>query len=611
MGDNFQRLFMMSEPQPLSLNAQAALGAVRAPHRSQFSHLLRHFLERFFNHETASPDGDSKARLVLAALATGLPGFVVALYLWPVYHPIRGWPPGLSSSGDPPPYWLRVDHHLFYVLYSFVAMGIVTVFEWDLFFPDLLDVFILQTLPIGERRAFMARVAAIAIFIGGFLFDANIMALLVLPAATDPPNLARFLAGHLLSVAASGLFAATFILALQGLLLTLLGERLFRKISLLLQGLFITLLLMLLLLFPVLSRAVPLLLESGNPLVLCFPPFWFLGIYQCLVDGNSELPIFARLAETGCAALLLVVSIALLTYPFAYLRRTRQLVEGPGVRCRPSRLARPLDRLLHFTFVRPPLRRAVFHFINQTLLRLPRYRIYLVLYGGVGVSIVAANILRLTVADHHLAFQTSPDGIRAATAIVAFWMIAGLRMALVSPGNRQGSWIFPIIQGNPPRFTAALHQLSAARIWVLLWSLIVTLGTYFVLRPLSPPQLLAMPASAAQILVAAALCLLLTDIFFLNVTSIAFTGQPSRQQPNPALAVLKYIAALSFIAWLPLAVEPWIEHSVGHLLLAASAVAAANLALQFRHRSNVHLHCGQPALEDDEEDFPMKLGLRY
>ena len=78
---------MMSEPEILPLNAQAALGDVGEPERSQFSHLFRHFLERFFNHETASPDGDAKARLVLIAFATGLPGFVIALYLWPVYHP--------------------------------------------------------------------------------------------------------------------------------------------------------------------------------------------------------------------------------------------------------------------------------------------------------------------------------------------------------------------------------------------------------------------------------------------------------------------------------------------------------------------------------------------
>ena len=221
---------MMSEPEILPLNALAARGLVR-PERSQFSLLLRHFLERFFNHETASPDGDAKARLVLIAFTVGLPEFVVALYLWPVYHPFPGWPPGPGHHGQPPSYWLKVNHHLFFVAYSFVAMGIAAVFEWDLFFPDLLDVFVLTALPIANRRLFLARVAAIGLLVAGFLFDANVLAPFVLPAAIDPPNLARFLLGHILAVIGSGLFAAVLILALQGLLLSILGERLFRRLS--------------------------------------------------------------------------------------------------------------------------------------------------------------------------------------------------------------------------------------------------------------------------------------------------------------------------------------------------------------------------------------------
>ena len=81
------------------------------------------------------------------------------------------------------------------------------------------------------------------------------------------------------------MFSAAFVLALQGVLLSILGERLFRRLSLFLQGLSITLLLMLLLLFPMLSDAVPVFLEDANVYALCFPPFWFLGIYQRLLEG--------------------------------------------------------------------------------------------------------------------------------------------------------------------------------------------------------------------------------------------------------------------------------------------------------------------------------------
>src|SRR5579871_6660186 len=161
MPEAFQRLITMSGPDALSLNAQAALGPVVAPERSQFAHLLRHFMERFFNHETASPDGDAKARFLTIAFSAGLPGFVVAIYLWPVYHHVIVYPPVHPFVDSPVPYWLQVNHHFLFVVLSFVAMGLATVFEWDLFFPDLLDVFVLGNLPISGRSVFMARVIAV------------------------------------------------------------------------------------------------------------------------------------------------------------------------------------------------------------------------------------------------------------------------------------------------------------------------------------------------------------------------------------------------------------------------------------------------------------------
>ena len=611
MSDTFQRLFTMSEAQPLALNAQAALGIVRPPHRSQLSWLIRHFLERFFNHETASPDGDAKTRLVQIAVATGLPGLAVAIYLWPVYHPFPHWPPGQRWSGGTPPYWLQVNHHFFFVLYSFVAMGVITVFEWDIFFPDLLDIFVLTTLPVPARRLFIARVTAIAIFIVGFLFNAIILAPLVLPAATDPPSLPRFLAGHLLAVFASGLFAASFILALQAVLLSLFGERLFRRLSLILQGLAIAVLLMLLFLFPVLSGAVPFFLKSNSSYALYCPPFWFLGIYQRLLEGPSALPIYTRLAQNGLVALLITVSVAVLAYPLAYLRRVRQLVEGPGTRDTRNFLVHPLSAVLHATLVRNPMRRAVFHFISETLLRVPRYRIYLVLYGGVGLSVVAASILRFAVVHNQVHMEISADGMRASIGIIAFWIIAGLRMAFVSSGNKQGSWVFRIVHGRPPQFITAMEVLLAAKIWVFLCGVVATFAACLAFHAFAPPRLLTWPSIAGQLLIASGMCLLLTDVLFLSVRIVPFTGETAREQFNLAFTVLKYFAFLPVVVSLPLAIAPWIETSALHYLLVGTVIAAAHLLLRRSHRRVILEHCNLLHLEDDEEEFPMSLGLRY
>ncbi len=97
----------------------------------------------------------------------------------------------------------------------------------------------------------------------------------------------------------------------------------------------------------------------------------------------------------------------------------------------------------------PPCARAVFHFISQTLLRVHATASILCSMEAVGVSVVAASILRLSVVHQQVRIEVSPDGIRAATGIVAFWMISGLRMAFVSPGNQQETGFFASSMESP------------------------------------------------------------------------------------------------------------------------------------------------------------------
>ncbi len=617
MRESFQRLLMMSEPEILPLRAQAARGQVREPERSQFVHLLRHFLERFFNHETASPDGDAKTRIVQVAFAAGLPPFVVAMYLWPVYHPL--WPVHYpvneytmrhSTLPGPPPYWLQVNHHFFFVIYSFVAVGIAMVFEWDLFFPDLLDLFVLKPLPVPDLRLFLARVSAIALLVGGFLFDANVFATVVLVPAIDPPNLPRFLAGHILATGGAGLFAAVFVLALQGVLVAALGERLFRRISLLLQGLLIGALLMMLLLFPVFSGVVPALVQSAGTFARWCPPFWFLGVYERLMEGPFALSIYAQLARTGCMATLLVAAVVILTYPLAYLRRTRRLIEGATAYPRGNWLGKVVSGLVNRAIVRSPEQRAIFHYVTQTLLRVSRYRIYLVFYGGVGLSIVISSVLRISVVHHQVRAAISASGLRASIGIVSFWTIAGLRVAFLSPGNQQGSWIFHFVHGRPPEIPTAHKQLSAAKIWALLFAAILTGVACLIACAIAPPGLLTWRAVIAQLLVATGLCLLLNDFFFLHVRTIAFTGEPIDESPNLAIALAKYFTFFPIVVWLSFASGPWIEHAGWRYIAIAVGISLAHWLIELRHREVVRQYCLFFDPGDRGNSFHLLLDLR-
>ncbi|MFY9748264.1 MAG: hypothetical protein WAK25_18405, partial [Acidobacteriaceae bacterium] len=400
-----------SQEQVLSLQVLARRSPKVAEQSTQFRVLVRHFLDRYFTNELASAEGDAKTRLVQAACAIGVPGFIVALYLYTPYH----------MPHQVRPYWAQVGDHYFYVLYSMVAMGVVTIFEWDLLFPDLLDVFVLSPLPMRNGRMLGARVTAIFILVGAALFDSNFLAPIVLPAAVDPPNLLRFWAAHLLAVAASGIFGAAFFLALEGILLGALGDRLFRRIALWLQGFFVLALLTLLFLYPALAGALGSVLQSKSALVFCVPSFWFLGIYERLLVGPAVSPVFVELARIGLVALALAIGLAAASYPLAWWRKTRGLVEGTAKRERRNLMAAPMSRILQATLVRNPACRAIWQFIGQNLLRVPRYRMVLVMYGGMGAALVLATVTRVSLAHGRIAFVFSPQGLRATVPIVAFW----------------------------------------------------------------------------------------------------------------------------------------------------------------------------------------------
>jgi hypothetical protein len=561
---------------------------------TQFATLVRHFIERFFNTETSSADGDAKTRLVQVACALGVPGLVIALYLYTPYHL-----PHLVRT-----YWDQAGDHYFYVVYSFAAMGVLTIFEWDLLFPDLLDVLVLSSLPVRGGRLFRARVTAIAILLGAALFDANILATLVLPAAMDPPHLLRFWTAHLIAVGSCGWFGAASFLALEGSLLALLGDRLFRKISLWLQGVSVMALLASLFAYPVIAGALHgvLLVRAA----VLFPPFWFLGVYQRIVDGPSTQPVFVRLAHIGFSATLVVTILAAATYPVAWWRRTRGLLEGAVRRDRRNPTVAPVDGVLHTTLARTPATRAIWHFISQNLMRVPRYRMVLVMVGGAGAALIFATVVRLRLAPGHVGLVFSPEGLRATVPIVAFWTVSGLRSTFLAPADQRGRWIFRVVLGK-----AMLPQVQTAKRWVLAWTLLLALAAA---AWACVAQSVAFHNSRfvlCQALIAIALSVLLTDAFFLNVKTIPFTGVKPNSAANFALLLIPYVGFFPAIVAFTVGLEPVIEASFANIGIAASIACAAHLILQQMHRSRIADHLQQIDGDEDEEEFPQRLGLRY
>jgi len=592
---NPMRVFAEPEHAVMSLEVQAAMAPAVVKRRSQFELLVRHFVDALLNNEMVSSDGEARSYLLQIAYAIALPCVVVALYLFVPYHA-----PGGRA------YWSQVGDRYFYVVYSMVAIGAVTVFEWDLFFPGLVDIFVLSSLPVSRMRLFQARIASIGIFLGTAVVGLNLLGTIFFPASADMPSLTRHILAHFLAITGSGLFVAAFVLGSQGILLAMLGQALFQKISPFLQGLYITVLLTVLFLFPVISRYLNPLLTAHRGAVMDFPPFWFLGIYERVLLGASALPIFSGLAVRGLLALLLAVGVAVLFYPLAYWRRTQHLLEGRPQRDSERWLDRSINWLLHATVLRAPVSRAIYHFIGQTLLRTHRHRAYLAMYGGVGLALMVAFAVMLQIDPERIHLVTSADGLRAAVPIAAFWAVAGLRNAFASRVDSQGRWVFHVIRGRP-----GLAELLPGKRWAFFWALVVTLVAVWSGRMVGPAELHGWRETGLQVFAAFSLCLLLSDVLFLRDTMIPFSGVRVGSKASLAVVLIEYVALFPPLVLVVVSVELWMGMSASHLAETVFVVVVLHLALRSAYRKNVIRSSNLMDVDDEEEEFPQRLGLRY
>ncbi|MEI9978106.1 MAG: hypothetical protein WDN23_03765 [Edaphobacter sp.] len=564
--------------------------------QNQFGVLVAHLLHRFFHNELLATDDETK-RVMVIGYAAALPGLLVSMFLFPAYH---GFPPYPLHRV----FWSQAGDHYFFAMYSFLVMGAATVYEWDLLFPDLLDIFVLSVLPIAKERLFFGRVLALGIFLALVLGGTSVLGIVVFPLVAEQHNFFRHLLAHVTAVTMSGMFAAFGFLALQGVLLNTVGEGTFRRITPLLQGASIMVLLAILLLNPTISASLEALLNSGSPAVRYFPPFWFLGVYERIMDGPAAPQIFHSLAWTGCYALLLVIAATFVTYPLAYRRRVRQLIEGARAvdSSRDNHVA--FDKALHAMVVPLPQQRAVFHFISQTILRYQRQRVTLALFGGLCLALSLSEMFVLRISEGHIRPGILPNGVRAAVPILVFWTIAGLRAVLSAPVDRRGAWVFQIILGRP-----RAEHLSGTRLWITLWAVVVSVGAILVLHKLSPGSLHGEHVLAGQFIVAVGLSFVLCDLFLYSVRTLPFTHLRKSSITDMPMAIARYFVAFPIFVAVMVHLEWWIEASMRHLIETALLFVVAHLLLEGAQTQSVRRSMLE-GVAGETDEFPQSLGLR-
>ncbi len=530
--------------------------------------LIRHFFRRFFDNDTIQVDGDTLTTVVRAVSVVTVPGLMISFFLQSQY-------PDRSA-------WGAIADQYFFVLFSFVVMGAISIFEWEMLFPDRIDFLILSPLPLKPAQMLAAKAAALVGFLSLFIVSSNLFGTVMLPAVSKG-EFFRQLYAHGVAVLLAGVFAALFFLALGGVLRCVLDTARFRLASPLLQMFSVSVLALMMLQYAKLGDSIQALLTEPLGMARWIPPLWFLGVYERLLHGEAA-PLFARdLTRYAFRGIVAAAAVVLLTYPLAWARMRKMAIEGSSRGKRQS--WRWLNRALH-GIVRRPGERAVFHFISQTMARNNRYQVYLAVYCGTGLALAVACATTVTSSNEHIQYTLSTKGLHAVMPLLLFWVIAGLRAAFAFPLNLSAGWVFRITG------VRTSECATAARWWTFLCALGVMCGILTVLRVAGwdARQLVV------QAVVGVSLSILLTDGFFLFQQSVPFNRPRMPGRTSLPLMLTLYVGVLPPAIIGVILMEMMIEKDLVKLLLVVVPAALA-------HGAARALRNGPEEVEEEMEGY--------
>jgi hypothetical protein len=553
------------------MSERSLINQLRANESRVTRTLIGHFFRRFFDNDSVQVEADTQTTVVRAIAIVTAPGMAIGFLLLNQYPP-----------QPPRPLWATVGDQYFFVLFSFVVMAAVSIFEWEMLFPDRLDFLVLSPLSVRPFQMLSAKAAALFAFLLLFLISSDAFGIVMLPAVSKG-NFFRQIYAHAVAVLSAGTFAALLILALGGVLLCLLDAARFRFVSSIFQILAITAIALLVLQYVLYASAMRPLLTGSLSIARWIPPMWFLGVYQHLLHGDAAPPFALPMARQALRATAAAAAVVLVTYPLAWARMRKLAVEGAARRRKqPSRL---LARIVH-ALVRRPGERAVFHFIGQTIARNNRYQVYLAMYGGTGLAFAIAIAIHFHVNHASVQPSLSNSGLHVLMPLLLFWLIAGLRVTFAFPQNLTAGWVF--------RITGVYtgECASAARKWVFLCALALLASILATLR--------AADWDARHLLVQAVcgLCIsiLLTDGFFFSQQSVPF-NQPRMpgKASFPLMLTLYFGVFPMYVYWVVLT-ESGLEAHPAKLLYPALITIAIHTALTLLRR-------GPGEVEEEQEGY--------
>ena len=528
--------------------------------RQPFGALLRVFIGRVFHGGGDSDSSEMDLALGVILILLAMPGTLVSLLLFEKYGTLLRWARG---EGSLDPFTAAIPDEYFFIVLSMVVTGAAALWRWDALFLDRRDYTNIVPLPVSLRKIFLGNLAAIFLLATVLTLDVNAASFVLFPivvvgSQSSVALLLRFAVGHALTVVLSSLFCFFAVFALIGLLLALVPYSFFRRISIYLRFLIALFFLALL----ATGFAVPTFLARltlvSKSAVLALPPVWFIGICETLW-GNGANPYYAAMAHSARLALGLATSVAILSYTLSFRRSFVRIPEttetGPLPRSQFRLLPVNLfDRLV----LRDPPQRACFHFISRTLLRSEAHLQIAAAFVALSLVVSAQALVSYFHAGARAAATAAVLGItlpRAPSAdllaipfILAFCIIAGIRLAFELPASLRSNWVFALWI-DP-------HTLQARRIArkiLLTFSLIPLIPLCF----FSSYALWGLATALTHTAIFTACTFAFVEVLLLRFRKIPFTCTYPPFQSHSALVFVAYLFGfLFFTSYLP-AIELW------------------------------------------------------
>jgi len=446
---------------------------------SQFRELARHFFSRFFDNDLVainSDEADMRATVVNILAMLAAPGMLLPFLFMSKYTNLQRTPMyvrDLASLGEKE----------FFICFSMTVMGLVTVIEWEMLFPDRRDYANLTPLPIRLRTMFGAKIAALLAFLTVFSGAINAFSPVMFPAVVlqkgSVLNVIPFARCHIVSILAANTFVFFLCVAVQGILMNVLGYRMFRRVSPYVQFALVALLILMFLLSGrIVSELQPR--AAINPVgVFAFPPLWFLGLYQTQLGWTS--PVFRELAASARMAVGWTTAGALATYLLSYKRHvTRSLESADEFSTVPSAMEAFVCRVLDRFVLRDGWQQAAFYFVWKTLTRSRRHKLLFAAYVAAGCALIFEGLAVLVARGGNSWMYRPIPQLLPAPLILAFFILCGMRHVFAVPAELRANWLFQVSdRGEARRCLTGVKKAMIVLGVVPLFALLLPLHVLF------------------------------------------------------------------------------------------------------------------------------------